>query len=129
VTLGEYLKAPRPAWDWQSQDCCRWVARWIVSQGHADPMSFIGHSYSTRTGALRVIRRGGGLVALWSKGMAGAGLRVTDTPIAGSVAVLSIPTDDGLNEACGIWTGERWGMLHERGLVFGVGAPLKMWNV
>lgn len=129
MTLGEYLKAPRPVWDWRSQDCCRWVARWVVSQDHADPMAFIGHNYTSKTGALRVIRRGGGLVALWSKGMAGAGLTAVTAPATGAVAVLSVPTDDALNEACGIWTGQRWAMLHERGLVFGVGTPLMIWNV
>ncbi|RYE99297.1 MAG: hypothetical protein EOO77_35750 [Oxalobacteraceae bacterium] len=100
MSLREFLLSPRGSFDYAEDDCCRWVARWIVSQGHADPMPYIGHSYSTRIGALRVIRRGGGLVALWSKGMAGARLETTDTPIAGTVAVLSIPTDDGLNEAC-----------------------------
>jgi len=129
VTLGEYLKAPRPVWDWQAQDCCRWVARWVVSQGHPDPMDHIGHRYSTQLGALRLIRRGGGLVTLWSKGMTGAGLAAVTEPAMGAVAVLSVPTDDGTDEACGIWTGERWGMLHERGLVFGVGTPLKIWDV
>ena len=129
MTLGEYLKAPRPAWDFRSQDCCRWVARWIVSQGHADPMDFIGARYATRIGALRLIKRGGGLVALWSRGMAGAGMAETCEAKAGDVAVMSVPTEDGIGEACGIWTGDRWGMLHERGLVFGVGTPLKIWSV
>lgn len=129
MTLGEYLKAPRPAWDWVEQDCCRWVARWIVSRGHADPMEFIGARYCTRIGALRLIKRGGGLVALWSRGMDGAGIPEAIAAEAGDVAVLSVPTEDGIGEACGIWTGERWAMLHERGLVFGVGEPLKVWRV
>lgn len=127
--LGDYLKAPRPAWDWSTHDCCRWVARWVVINGHPDPMDHIGYRYSTRTGALRVIRRGGGLVALWSKGMAGSGLAAVTAPHSGAVAVLAVPTDDDHGEACGIWTGERWCMLHERGLVFGVGAPVRIWNV
>lgn len=127
--LGDYLKAPRPAWDWTTHDCCRWVARWVVINGHPDPMDHIGHSYSTRTGALRVIRRGGGLVDLWTKGMTGARLAAVTDPAIGAVAVLSVPTDDEIGEACGIWTGERWGMLHERGLIFGVGTPLRIWNV
>lgn len=129
MTLGDYLKAPRPAWDWQAQDCCRWVARWIVGQGYGNPMDHIGHSYTTKLGAIRVIRRGGGLVALWSKGMDAIGLTAVTDPTLGAVAVISVPTDDALDQACGIWTGQRWAMLHERGLVFGVGEPLKIWNI
>jgi len=129
MTLGDYLKSPRPIWDWQSLDCCRWVARWIVDQGHGNPMDHIGHSYATKLGAIRVIRRGGGLVALWSKGMDAIGLTAVTEPSPGAVAVISVPTDDALDQACGIWTGQRWAMLHERGLVFGVGEPLKIWNV
>ena len=129
MTLGDYLRSPRPRWDFASHDCCRWVARWIVANGHGDPMDHIGHRYTTKLGALRVIRRGGGLVELWTKGMTGIGLAAVTEPAIGAVAVLSVPTDDLTGEACGIWTGERWGMLHERGLIFGVGTPLRIWNV
>ena len=129
MTVGEYLAAPRPAWDWRAHDCCRWMARWVVECGHPNPMDFIGAGYSTEIGALRLIRRGGGLVPLWDKGMDGAGVPRAGEPLTGDVAVLSNPTDDGIGEACGIWSGMRWVSLHKRGLMAGVGAPLAIWRV
>jgi len=129
MTLGEYLKAPRPAWNWGTFDCCTWVAAWVIASGHADPMGFIRGRYATELGAIRAIRRGGGLAELWSRGMGDAGCMEVGTPRAGDVAVLSIPTEDRLGEACGIWTGDKWGCLHFTGLVFGIGAPQRIWRV
>lgn len=129
MTLGEYLKAPRPCWDWINHDCSRWLDRWLVLNGHRSAMAATGVCYSGELSALRAIRRGGGLLALWSRGMAAIGLQVIATPQIGDAAILSLPTDDRTNETCSIWTGHRWVSLHRSGLVFGAGEPLRMWRV
>jgi hypothetical protein len=129
MMLGEYLKAPRPRWDWVNLDCSRWLDAWIVLCGHPSPMVAIDIRYDSERSALRTIARGGGLLALWSHGMEAAGLHEASEAMQGDAAILSISTDDGTNQTCGIWTGARWASLHQRGLMFGVGAPLKTWRV
>lgn len=128
MTLGDYLKAPRPAWEPGRHDCCTWVAAWIVANGHADPMGFIRGTYSGERGMARAVRRGGGLVALWARGAADAALTLACEPVAGDIAVLSLATADGSNEVCGIWTGERWAVACRQGLVFGFGEPMRVWS-
>lgn len=91
-------------------------------------MAFIRGSYDSEFGALRAIQSGGGLAELWARGATDAGLMPTDRPATGDIGILAIPTDDGLGEACGLWTGERWATLHMRGLMFGFGEPLVMWR-
>lgn len=129
MMLGDYLKAPRPAWDWVNLDCSRWLDRWLMECGYPSPMAATHVEYSGPISAQRVIERGGGLFTLWAAGMEAIGLAETETPKMGDASVLSILTDDGTNQTCGIWTGERWASLHQRGLVFGVGEPLMVWSV
>lgn len=129
MTVGEYLKAPRSNWDWINLDCCRWVDRWVQECGYLSPMRAIGCRYDSERSALLTIARGGGLAALWSRGMAAIGIDICTTPEPGAVAVLRIATDDAHGEACGIWTGSRWAMLHKAGLYVGDAAAIKIWNV
>lgn len=129
MTLGDYLKAPRPAWDWVNLDCSRWLDRWLVECGHPSAMAATHVDYSGPVSAQRVIERGGGLFSLWAAGMEAIGLAETGNPRMGDAAILSIPTEDRTDQTCGIWTGLRWASLHHRGLLFGVGEPVKVWSV
>lgn len=129
MTLGDYLNAPRPKWDWIAHDCSRWLDRWIVINGHPSPMAATNVVYDSERSAIRAIVRGGGLVPLWQRGMEAIGLMPVDAPEAGDAAILSVETDDGMNRTCGIWTGLRWASVHRRGLVCGVGDPLAIWRV
>ena len=129
MTLGEYLVEKRTRWDWVMHDCSRWLDRWIVSRGHRSPIRAANVRYSTELGAARVIRRAGGLLPLWTLGMIEAGIPECDDQRAGDFAILSVDTDDGTNEACGIWTGKRWATLYRGGLAFGFGDPLLMWRI
>lgn len=92
-------------------------------------MEAIGVAYESEREAKVTIGRGGGLLTLWSQGLAAIGLVQIDAPQPGDVAILSIPTDDGTDETCGIWTGERWASVHRHGTMFGVGTPLGIWRV
>lgn len=129
MTLGEYLRAPRPAWDYVTHDCSRWLDRWLILRGHASAMEATGIRYNSERSAMLTIGRGGGLLALWSRGMDAIGCPTIDTPAEGDAAILSIPTDDTTNETCGIWSGERWASVHKHGLVVGIGEPLAIWRL
>jgi hypothetical protein len=128
--LGAYLTlAMRTPWAWSTHDCCTFIANWSIERGRSDPMAFIRGHYRTERGALKAIKRGGGLLKLVSRGMASAGVpRVDDGPEPGDVAVIEIKTEDRLNEACAIWTGHRWAALGVRGITCGPAHALAVWR-
>ena len=130
--LGAYLKwAMAQPWAWGSDaglDCCTYGARWVVACEHPDPMDFLRPLYDSERSALLTIRRGGGLVPLWKRGMTDAGVPEADDVRAGDVAVIEIPTEDGLGQAVGIFTGERWATRTQAGLHFGPADVLRMWR-
>ncbi len=128
MTLGEFLRAPCPPWDFRQHDCSRWLDRYLVGLGHASPMAATGIAYGSEREAQVVIGRGGGLLALWARGMDAVGLPRVEAPLPGDVAIISVPTDDGTDETTGIWTGQRWASVHKLGTMFGVGAPLMIWR-
>ncbi len=128
MRLGDFLTQPLPEWDWQEHDCCRWVARWIEARGHLSPIKALGLRYSTERGALLTIRRGGGLAALWGRGMDAVGVPLASAPQPGDVAVIHRPTVCGLDTAMAICTGTRWASLAIRGLEIGPAEPLKVWR-
>lgn len=126
--LAAYLKTPVPAWDWIAVDCCRWTDGWSVACGNRSAIGLLGLRYRTERGALLTIRRGGGLVALWSRGMALAGVSHVTEPEAGDIGVIKRPTHDGLNETVGIFTGERWASISDTAKHFGPALPLAIWR-
>ncbi|MEH3121163.1 MAG: hypothetical protein PGN16_04150 [Sphingomonas phyllosphaerae] len=128
MKLADFLSAPLPEWDFRHHDCCRWVARWIVARDHACPIESLGLRYSTERGALLTIKRGGGLTALWGRGMTAVGVPEAAEPQPGDVAVIHRPTSCGLDEAMAIRVGERWASLALRGLEIGPAEPLKVWR-
>lgn len=129
MRLGEYLSRPLPAWDWVHLDCCRWVDGWVQARGHASPMAAIGIRYDSERSAMRRIAEGGGLARLWSDAMRQIGVGVADSPLPGNIGIVKRTTACGMDEAAGIWTGQRWVTLGLRGLDFGPAEPLAMWRV
>jgi hypothetical protein len=129
MNLGEFLKAPRPAFDYVHHDCSRWLDRWLMLCGHPSAMEAIGKTYDSERSAMRAIVKGGGLLSIWKRNMETIGLAPVDQPISGDAAVMSVATDDGYNRTTGIWTGQRWVSVHRNGLMFGFGSPLMIWRV
>ncbi|WP_454798596.1 DUF6950 family protein [Novosphingobium lindaniclasticum] len=127
--LGDFLRSAQPAWDYCNHDCSRWLDRYLRMSGHPSPMDATGIDYASEREAKVVIGRGGGLLALWTAGLQAIGLPEVETAALGDVAILSIPTDDGEDQTCGIWTGKRWASVHRSGTAFGLGEPLKVWRV
>lgn len=128
MTLGEYLSASRPVWDWANHDCCRWMDRWCMERGRESAIALLGLRYRTERGALLTIRRGGGLVALWTRGMALTGAPAVDEPQAGDVGIIERPTVCGLNETAAIHTGERWFSISDTSIHSGPARALAMWR-
>lgn len=126
--VSDFLALPRPPFDFVRNDCCRWVDRYLRLNGYASPIAALGLRYDSERSALRVIAKGGGLVALWTAGMAIVGVPETDEPQAGDVAVIERPTADRLNQAMGLFTGDRWASLTPRGLEFGPAATSRIWR-
>lgn len=121
----------REPWGWGAKpgiDCCKFGARWVVACGHSDPMAFLHPLYDSELAALRTIRRGGGLVELWTRGMIDAAVPEADDARAGDVGVLDVPTEEGLGQAVGIYTGERWAIRQQAGMHFGPASIVKMWR-
>lgn len=129
MTPGQYVMAAlAKPWVWFEHDCCRFIDGWVVHRGRESPMDLLGIHYDSETSALRRIREGGGLVRLWSAGMALAGVPEVDEPTPGDVGIVPVSTEDGLNEACGIYLGPRWAMLGVRGLYCATVVPLRAWR-
>jgi hypothetical protein len=71
-------------------DCCVFMADWLVENGMTDPMSDRRGTYTPRQWDA-LLRSEGGILASCSKRFAAIGLRETDTPKAGDVALVLAP--------------------------------------
>lgn len=130
MSLAEYLaETMRDPWNWGTVDCCTFGADWLVARGAGDPMAFIRGGYDSQLSAMRRIAEGGGLVALWTRGMSDLGRRPTRALRIGNVAVIAAPTEgEGPDEACAIYGGSRWLSRSQRGLEAGPAQVLRMWG-
>lgn len=129
MRLADHLAERLPPWDWTTLDCCRWVDRWVQRRGHVSPIAALGLTYDSERSALRCITQAGGLVPLWTAGMALVGVAEVDDAQPGDVGVIRRDTVCRLNEAAGIFTGERWATLGLLGLDFAPAEPLRVWSV
>lgn len=116
IDLGEWLRAAgqkrRAPGEW---DCCATPAQWAIDNGLADPMAQWRGAYDTDSEASDLIDAAGGLLALFRQGMTSAGIAERHGgPALGDIGVLSIMG----HEAGAIFTGKRWCLVADRGLVF-----------
>lgn len=116
ANLGEFLRAgtarARVPGEW---DCCAFPCAWALAEGYPDPMREWRGTYTTEADGERIATEGGGLVPLFERGMAEAGVPVAAAPWRpGDVAVISVLG----REAGAVYTGERWGFVGPRGLAF-----------
>jgi hypothetical protein len=128
--LGEYLRGlggkKRKAGDF---DCVTIVADWLIAVGCPDPMAHRRGAYDSEEAALGLISEAGGLVALFDQFLGTAGLVEREgDPEVGDVGVVAIRGE----EAGAIFTGGRWALVGERGLIFVTlprSAVPKVWTV
>lgn len=69
-------------------DCVLMACDWVRERTGTDPAAPWRGEYSDRRGALKVIARAGGLVALVEAGMNKVGVSPTNDPILGDVGVV-----------------------------------------
>jgi len=132
MTAGDFVRSmvAKPwGWnDWDAPDCCVYIARWCIERGNDNPMNFTQDLYHDENSAYRLIVRHGGLVPLWTRGMIDAQIPEADEPILGDVGVIEAITEDGLNEACGIYLGDKWAVRTPNGMLFSPAVPLQIWR-
>lgn len=109
MMLGEYIRAAASLrHEWGVNDCCTFPAGWIERQTGRNPM--MGADYSNEAEAYAMIERAGGVVALWDEWLDGHAARAPVT--AGAIGVVAFP----FGTIGGIFSGERWVFLGERGI-------------
>lgn len=96
-------------------DCVTIVADWLMANGLPDPMAHRRGAYDSEEQAQHLIAEAGGLVALFDQFLGAVGVTGRDgEPEAGDVGVVAIRGE----EAGAIFTGQRWALVGERGLIF-----------
>lgn len=90
--LVSYLRAAsaRP-FVWGEHDCLLWLGEWVAAQRGSNPaQSFCGR-YRTRLGAMRIVKRHGGMVELLDRTLLPLGFRRTEECEPGDIAVVAAP--------------------------------------
>lgn len=93
-TLSRFLKAAegRPfQWAPPHHDCLSWLADWVAVRRGVDPARSWRGSYRTERGAIRILKREGGAIALLDKALLPLGITRTDVPGRGDIGVIKTP--------------------------------------
>lgn len=130
--LGDAVARP---FAWGIHDCQMWPADWVLSQTGMDPASAWRGRYRTWRGAERIIRDGGGLVAVAAAGMAASGLVAIAPDLArdGDVGIVraTVTIGDRIREreVGAIRVAGAWAVLTDSGCVVGPFDALAAWEV
>jgi hypothetical protein len=128
--LGAFLdQAARTPFAWGKRDCCLWLADWLIELGHPDTAAHLRGRYATAYGCARLVKRGGGLVAVVEDCVSRAGLPRTTAPKAGDIGVVTAETERGRQMVGAICTGPRWAILGSPGLICAPANPIAAWAV
>lgn len=96
MKLAEYLESvSRRRWKYGDLDCCTFMADWLMANGLKDAMAGRRGTYSTLREYRSAMRSEGGILASCTRRFAEIGLRETDSPGAGCVALVLAPTKIG----------------------------------
>lgn len=130
AVLGEFLDdmAAR-GWQWGERDCLLWLGLWSERVTGIDGGSpWRGH-YKTALGCARALKKSGGMAACIEIGTKLCGMiPVTDLK-SGDIGIVRANTDKGVQEVGGIYTGERWAVLTDKGVLTGRVEPLMAWGM
>lgn len=128
VLAGFLDRAARTPFAYGADDCCLWLADWLVALGRPDPAAHLRGRYRTALGCARVLKREGGVLAVVGACAEAAGLVRTHAPRLGDVGVVTELTARGEQRVGGICLGPRWAMRGE-GLVVATASPIAAWSV
>jgi len=96
-------------------DCVTLPADWCMANGYPDPMAHRRGAYDSEESALDLIHDADGLVALFDQFLGAVGINEREgEPQPGDIGVAAIRGE----EAGAIFTGNRWALVGERGLIF-----------
>jgi len=128
--LAEFLdQAARTPFDYGAWDCCLWVADWIQLRRGVDPAAHLRGRYASALGCARVLKRGGGVEAVFGACVTAAGLAPTCAWRAGDVGVVEAHTLKGPEPVGAICTGPRWAVLACPGILVAPFRPLAAWEI
>lgn len=88
-------------------DCLLTLADWVLNVRGFDPAEAFRGSYASQAEAEAIIAAHGGMATLIAAAIDGR-LAATDTPSAGDIGVVLVPTLQGRAEAGAIFCGQRW---------------------
>jgi hypothetical protein len=77
--------------EWGSWDCLMWLAEWVKAQRGVDPGAAHRFTYSSAIGATRIVAAAGGMIAHVDQCVLPLGLKRTEKPKAGDLAVVDSP--------------------------------------
>lgn len=126
LTLDSFLMAAseRP-FSWSSWDCLSWFGEWIAQSHGINPAVPFTRRYSTDRGALRLIRKHGGMAGVVDAAVTPLGIGRTDDPQPGDIAIVDAPE----GEMGGIVTGVFVASLGYEGLRYRRLPILTAWRV
>lgn len=110
---------------WGRDDCCTFACDWVLRVAGVDPaLEWRGRCASARDAA-RIMRTGGGVLALARRGCASVGLVETADALPGDVGVVRSAN----GEAMAIRTRIGWAVKSQRGVAVASFPLLAAWRV
>ena len=129
LLLGAYLaEAARTRFAWGERDCALFAADWAIALGHPDPAADLRGRYHTELGCARLLKREGGLPAVFARCAERVGQLATD-PVAGDVGLVEVETPRGPDLVGAICAGRRWVMRSPLGLIGISTRPSAAWRL
>lgn len=113
------------AFAWGECDCCTWACDWVAQVIGVDPARRWRGACASAIEAARILKEGGGMLALAQAAFADVGLAETDDPLPGDVGV--VLGSDG--ETMAIRTRIGWAVKTRDGVGCGPFATLAAWRI
>ena len=105
-------------------DCSLWPADWVALRVGFDPAADLRGTYACPTGAIRRMRRAGGLAWLFGPRAEACGMRVAAAPRPGDIGVVRAPA--GFVGA--IRTTRGWAVKREHGVIVAPYPTILAWT-
>lgn len=130
AAVGDFCdEIARLGWEWGQRDCLLWLGLWSERVTGIDGGSPWRGRYRTALGCVRTLNKSGGMEACIERGALLAGMTEVGIPMSGAVGLVIAPTARGPAPCGAIFTGERWSVLTQRGVLSIRTSPLRAWNL
>ena len=131
MTLAEYLdQCCRRRWKWGVHDCTLFAADWVRTVTGVDPAAGWRGTYGSADECRDRLAMAGGLDAVVSRAMSGAGFIETRAPSCGDVGLIIAPTAaDSMGMISAIRQHDLWVARGLRGIMAARFDVVKAWRV